>query len=183
MASKVEIANLALMALGANPISSFNEDSKESILINNIWAITRRSLLRQNIWNFAVRRASLPRISAPPHHQYSYAFQLPNDFIRFAQAHTNFNYRIENDKLLCNEESINVSYVADIQDTTFWSPDFTELFASKLAAELAYPITRDKDVMRLQHSLFKDKLMFSIFNDTIEDGQDQIPSEALMERR
>jgi hypothetical protein len=175
MTSKIEIANLALTTLGATPISSLTENSKESILVNGMWDIHRRSLLRRNSWNFATKRVDIPRTINTPNHQYLYEYQLPSDFLRLIQPHNQSDYKIENNKLLSNSEITQIKYIADIEDTNLWSSDFVELFAAKLSAELAYPITRDKDVMRLYHSIYQDKLNYAIFADGNEDGIDEIP--------
>ena len=81
MASKVEICNLALQNVGANSITSLVEGTAEANECSLRYDTARLALLNMHIWNFAVKRAQLARLTATPEFNYNYKFQLPTDFL------------------------------------------------------------------------------------------------------
>ena len=82
MASKVDIANSALIKLGASRIASFSENTPEARLMTDRYDNIRDSLLRSHPWNFAVKRSSLTRITTVPEYGYAYKYLIPSDSLR-----------------------------------------------------------------------------------------------------
>jgi len=172
MASAVEIANISLIGLGGKPISSFTESTSEAISVNAVWNVFRQTLLRSHYWNFAIKRQELAQATTPPGFAYDYKYALPSDNLRIIQVYTDGDYKIENGFVITNHTSCKVKYVADITDTSVWSGDFTELMSARLKAELAYSITRDKDMVTLSWKIFKDKEEQCKWADASEDIED-----------
>lgn len=79
MASEVEICNSALIKLGDDTITSLTDDSKRARLCNAQFARLRDEVLRAHPWNFAIRRASLAKLSQAPAFEFAAAFRLPED--------------------------------------------------------------------------------------------------------
>lgn len=77
--SKVTLWNLAVTRLGHEQISEEEETTKAGRLCRLHWPIVRDSVLRSHPWNFAIRRATLARLSATPNHEFTYAYALPTD--------------------------------------------------------------------------------------------------------
>lgn len=83
--SDVDIANLALTKLGAQPISSFEDNNTRSAIFNRSYAMLRDKIQRSR-WNFNRAYVSLPALVDSPPFEYQYAYQLPDDYLRLELA-------------------------------------------------------------------------------------------------
>lgn len=146
--NKTEIVNMALAHLGNGDISDFNTQTSESARQARLhFDLTRDSMLRTHPWNFSITRVSLTLDPTSPVSGYENAFLLPVDFLKILSLNDNDAwepsdlYAIESGKLLSDEDSAIIRYVASIEDTTKWDPLFVECFtyilASKMATKLA----------------------------------------------
>ena len=79
MGSQVDLANESLLLLGANTITSFNDDDSNAVLINRFYASERDALLRSHRWNFAIGTANLASLDAKPIIDWEFKFTLPTD--------------------------------------------------------------------------------------------------------
>lgn len=62
----IEIANMALDALGADPITSFTDTTrKEAILLNRHYGMVRDATLMAHHWNFAIKRVQILAYTEP----------------------------------------------------------------------------------------------------------------------
>lgn len=172
MASQIEISNFALIALGADPISSLSEQTQEAISINIAWDISRKTLLRAHPWNFAIKRAELAQSASNPLYGYAYRYAIPSDFLRILQVYADTDYKLESGFILTNSPRAQLKYIADVKDTSQWSADFTDLMVEKLKAELAYVVTRDKALVETYTNLFSIKLNQARWADASEDIED-----------
>lgn len=80
--SVVSICNQALGWLGANLITSLNDDNKEAALCKANYPDLRDAVLEEREWTFAVRRISLSPLVLEPVYGYTSQFLLPPDVIR-----------------------------------------------------------------------------------------------------
>lgn len=113
MASDVDIANLALVMIGAQRIGALTENSKNARELNAIYVSYRESELRAHNWSFAINRVVLPALATAPPFGFQWYYQLPPDFLKLIQAggfspglsltdYRSFNeqaYAIEGDKI------------------------------------------------------------------------------------
>ncbi len=98
MSSDIDIANLALLKLGTDPIASFNDGTTESTLVQDVYAILRDDLQRKFVWSFCKQMAVLATSTTStttggvttttnaPLFQYSYEYPLPADCLRILIA-------------------------------------------------------------------------------------------------
>ena len=140
-ASQVSICNGARARIGAPPILSLSEDTKRARACNIAWQPSLDGLLAEHAWPFALTRASLARLADPPAFGFSYAFQLPPDFISIPDEQE-ASYQIEGTQYLTDAESVRLRYVRRVDDPNLFPPSFVELLAIKLASELALTVTR-----------------------------------------
>lgn len=82
MASQVSICNQALGWLGANLITSLDDDNKEAALCKANYDDIRDAVLEEREWTFAVRRITLAPLVLTPVYGYANQFLLPSDVIR-----------------------------------------------------------------------------------------------------
>lgn len=151
--SDVAICNIALVSLGADTITSLDEDTENARKLNAIYPYIRNEVLRAHPWNFAIRWASLAQLSETPTNDFSYAYQLPTDpkclkVIRLNEDGEDYDFRVEANKLYCDLSSVTIEYIAEITDATKFDSQFIVALAARLAAELAYPITGSLEVRK-----------------------------------
>lgn len=149
---RVEISNLALSKLGEDDqLIDPDDDTKPARSIKAVWNSVRDAVLRRHLWNFAMKRAQISRLLAPPAFGFAYQFQLPDDFLRLDideldPCIISGKWSLEGSRrLLCDAPGpINVRYVARIAETGDWDPLFVEAFANRLAFQVADRLTGDR---------------------------------------
>jgi|TARA_R100000149_G_scaffold16046_3_gene5973 hypothetical protein len=177
MASVVDICNSALNMLGGNTIISLTETSKNARLCNQRYELVRDAVFREHPWNCLQKRVELAQDTVAPSFEFSSAYTLPADCLRVLRSeNSNFSnnerFRIEGRKLLTDESSIKILYVAAITDTTQYDASLIETLSARLAAELAYPITQSSSLMDRMFSLYQQKLKDARFADATEGTVD-----------
>ena len=151
MATEVDICNIALFKVGAERISSLAENNKRAKLCNDLYALERDNLLYSHPWNFAIVRAELSPVVAAPLFGYTKQFQIPSDCLRviateYDEYVDTFDYRIEGDKLLCDEATIKVEYIKQQTDVSKYTPKFIEALGLQIAARIAYAMTNSNSL-------------------------------------
>jgi hypothetical protein len=77
--SKFDICNKALVLVGANIISSFTQNSTESIVANQLYESTLEDLLTRCRWRFATKQVQLSKNTDNPDARYESSYALPGD--------------------------------------------------------------------------------------------------------
>jgi hypothetical protein len=85
-ASEISICSNALQRLGADPIASFQENSRFAGRCANIWPTVRNMVLRAHPWNCATKRVILAPLVEIPAFDYGYQFNLPMDWLKTVQV-------------------------------------------------------------------------------------------------
>ena len=144
MVSQVEIANRTLDKLGAENIVSLTEDSENARIINRMYNIVLRSMLRSHTWNCAKKRVVLAPLSTAPAFDYNYQFQLPADCLRPIFPSDVKDWSVEKGNVLLTNEGnvLNLLYIAMLDDPNDMDDCFIEAFACKMAVECAEKITQ-----------------------------------------
>lgn len=142
----VEICNLALVSLGADTIMDMDENTESARKLKAIYVLVLKDLLRAHPWNFSSERASLAQLVESPPFGFTYYYQLPSGCLRAVEVNENpkINFVVEGRKLLCDEGTVNLKYIAYEEDPTKYDANFVALFAARLAAEVAYVITNSR---------------------------------------
>jgi hypothetical protein len=172
--SKVEICNFALQAIGDESILSLSDQTVPAQQCNLRYDSSRRAVLEMGLWNFAIKRVSLPLEASTPEFDFSHQFTLPSDLLRvigtdrelgvnfgtdplfngyktigFGDAYTGKDrYKIEDGKLLYDDDVCKIAYITDVEDTTKFSPLFVESLSLFLASRIAYKITGSRTMER-----------------------------------
>ena len=79
--SKFDICNQALVLVGANTISSFSQNTTESIVANQLYETTLEDMLTKCRWRFASKQAQLSKNSTNPDARYESSYALPTDAV------------------------------------------------------------------------------------------------------
>lgn len=162
MASKVQICNLALSRLGASTITALNDNTTEAKLCSTFFDDLADRAMIQGSWTSTIRRVGLPKTTNTPSFGYTFEYQLPVNPKCLKVLAVNeeisgcIDYRIEGDKLLTDENSIKIRYVAQLTDTESYEPLLTEAIEILLASYLALPVAGDKVLAaQLKEEYFK----------------------------
>lgn len=150
MPSDVQIANKSLIVLGADEISALSEDAENARKVNGIWEIVRDAVLEEHPWGFATFRTALSKLSDVPVFDFGVYYQKPTDCLRIIETKPKSAiWKFENeDRIASDTDPLYVRYIKRVTDTSKWSAGFVRAFSSKLAAELAYPITNSRTFAR-----------------------------------
>lgn len=172
----IDICSCALVKIGAQPISSFAENSAEAQVAVQLYEVTLQALLSAYPWRFALQQKKLNRLAQNPNADYTYAYSLPADFLRAISAGTSAKgkgilYRIYQNQLHTNSENVILTYLSRPLEQNF-PPFFTQLLTLKLAEEFTLPLTESTARAEYFNRLFN--TAFS--NAKLTDAQQSIPS-------
>jgi hypothetical protein len=173
-AGKIEIINVALSRLGADPIISLTEQTVQQVLAVSLWDVARRACLREHTWNFAVTDVELNQVSGYVPFEYKYAYQLPANTIRLLQVYNDPVFKIQGRRILTNQEVCKIKYVADTTDSTLWDASFDDVMAQRLAFDMAYAITKSQATADSMYQIYAQKLKNARHIDSNEDVQDML---------
>lgn len=169
MASIVEIANSALNQLGASTILSLTENSKNGRLCNARYESIKDSVLRSHPWNCAIKRVALASDTAVPAWGFTKQYTIPNDCLRVLQIQNyNHDYKIEGRKIVSDDTSINLIYVASITDPNEMDILLRETISAALAADIAYGVTANATFSREMAARYEMKIKEARFVDSTE---------------
>jgi hypothetical protein len=175
-ASPVSICSNALLRLGADPISSFEDGTKHAGLCANLWPTVRDALLRSHSWNCAVRRVQLAPMSKTPEFDFQNQFQLPGDWIKTLQVGRKgryIDYQMEGRRILANVSLLPLVYVWRNEVPSSWDDAMVITAELKMAAALAYPVTASTSLMES----LDQKAEIAARDARSDDGQDTPPEE------
>lgn len=169
MASQVEICNMALVLIGDQVIEAITDDNDRAVICNRFFDDTRDAVLRAHPWGFAKQRKELAVDAEAPafgstESGWDYQFTLPTDpwCLRVLEVAEEFPgqkpYSIEGRKLLTDESSIKILYVAQITNTGLFDALFMDALAARLAMNFAMALTKTKTLLELAANLYKLKM-------------------------
>lgn len=193
MASQVEICNRALTKLGSKRITDIAENSGSARIMTALWDTVRKAEIRKRLWAFALARTALPALSAAPAWGFSYAYQLPPDYLRIVQVNDLFidpnmvDYRDNDDSAYAIEQGqiltdfsapLKIRYLKDVTDPGAFDPTFVEAFASKLAYEAEEERTNSNQKRQLAAQDYKDALREAYKTNAIERPPQGFPDDS-----
>lgn len=186
MTSNVEICNVALTRVDRKRITDLLDGSTSANDCAVIFAPTRQELLRNHDWNFARSRQKLARLAAAPTYEFSFAYQLPTDWLSVRAVHATsaatmqLPYRLEGQTVLSDAAEIFLTYTKDVADPAAMPADFRSLFSYRLAEQLTKSSTIREEMFRAVRKSMKQ----SKSSDAIEDFAEGLPVASwLSERR
>jgi len=186
MATETDIVNIALRRIGAEKITSLRSDaSKAAVAARDIYDEARKELLNLHNWNFAVKRTQLTASATAPVFGWSYAFPLPEDYIRLISVHPSTDegsmceYRMEHqtgeDRVIVTDSNLlYIKYVFDLEDVNLMSASFREAFGMRLARDLAGALSKSSAAAELAEKAFSKTLSRAKSIDGIEDFPDKL---------
>src|ERR671919_2182106 len=114
--SSVELCSSALVKLGAQAISSFQDGTAEAEVASRLYTLVRDALLCAHPWSFATAQASLARLTGDPVSDFAHAYALPQDLLKALSAGDasrprGLQFQIIRRQLHTNADSVVLSYI------------------------------------------------------------------------
>ncbi len=183
----IGLCSRALLKIGANSISSFDEGTSEAEVAQNLYPHVRDSVLSAHPWTFASAQATLARLEATPVADYDHAYQLPSDFLRALSAGSGargrgLDYRIAERRLHTNADEVVLTYIFRPDETAF-PPYFDQVLMLALAAEFSVPILESTNRADAMRRLFDKEFNRAKSIDAQQDTPPRIEDFALLEAR
>ena len=154
------LCSRALVRVGANPISSFDDGTAESTAAGNEYELAVRAAISKHRWNFATTRAELVPNGETPEARWAYAYDLPGECLTVRAAFasdgkTPIVYGLAEGALETDQaEAIVVEFTYRAAES-LWPPYFEEYLFLKLAASYAMSVARNRDFAESLENLAK----------------------------
>lgn len=152
--SAIDICSRALILIGAEPITSFDDDNNEALIASNVYEDIARSALVNSRWRFATNQMVLNRLSEAPTGRYTAAYQLPTGWLMTHAITVNdvpVDFQTYGKKIYCNED-VNSKVVADYTyraEEYDWPSYFTLAVEYELASVFAFSLARDAQLAKM----------------------------------
>tara|TARA_R110000744_G_scaffold378415_1_gene494532 strand:+ start:6700 stop:7305 length:606 start_codon:yes stop_codon:yes gene_type:complete len=200
MASNVSIVNKALNHLGATNISSLDEATKAGRHMNQIFETVRDDVFRAHPWNSLIRRLELGQETEKPSFGYNFQYALPTDpyclrVLEFSNGSQTYPYDnmvdnsggpvfvIEGRKLLTDETSVKIKYIARVTDPNEYDANLISTLAARLAQDACYAITGSTSLIQVMAAMYQDRLKEARFIDATEGASQRIEASNFIEAR
>jgi hypothetical protein len=152
--SAIDICARALILIGAEPITSFDDGTTEALVSVNMYEDVARASLVNARWRFSTNQDVLNRLTDAPTGRYDNAYQQPDGTLMIHAVTVNdhpIEYQIYGDKIYGNTSTNDVliadyTYRANEQD---WPSYFTIAVEYGLATLFATSIARDPSLAAL----------------------------------
>ena len=150
----LDICSRALILIGADPISSFDDGTTEATVAVNMYEDVAQSALVNTRWRFATNQKVLNQLSDEPTGRYGLAYQLPSDLLMLHAVTVNDNlidYQMYGDKVFADTSTQDV-VIADYSfraNEETWPSYFTLAVEFSLAIIFATSIARDANLASL----------------------------------
>jgi len=183
--------------LGAATITSLTENSKEARLCNRRYETVRDHVLRAHPWNCAITRKTLAKDTDAPAFGFNSQFTLPTDpyclrVLSFwnsnvdnelAAYDSNVMFKVEGRKVLTNESTCKITYIARLTDSEQFDTLLSSAIAHRLAGETAYAITGSNNLSQGILALYESRLKEARTMDAMEGYPDQIQADDFLNVR
>ena len=190
MASKVDLANEALLLLGSNTITSFTDNDSNAVLVNRFYPSERDAVLRSNRWNCAITTANIASLADTPIIDWEYKFTLPTDpyclrvlDVRTVTGDIRLDHEIHGRELLTEESTVDITYIQRLEDTTQFDSLLYQALVFRMAWKLAFPIMRSHTVMGQMGQMYEAVVREARTIDSQEGTPETIETDTLLDLR
>ena len=157
--SAIDICSRALILIGAEPITSFEDDTSEALIAGNMYEDIARTNLTSTRWRFATNQAVLNRLSDAPTGRFDSAYQLPDYLFLHAVTVRDFQieYNVYGNKVFCDADPADV-LIADYTyraDEVNWPSYFSVCVEYAMAVVFATALIRDTSLASLMSNQYE----------------------------
>tara|TARA_R100000951_G_scaffold114868_1_gene121121 strand:+ start:131 stop:715 length:585 start_codon:yes stop_codon:yes gene_type:complete len=157
--SAIDICSRALILIGAEPITSFDDDTSEALIAGNMYEDIARTNLTSTRWRFATNQAILNRLSEAPTGRFDSAYQLPDYLFLHAVTVRDFQieYNVYGNKVFCDADVADV-LIADFTyraNEVDWPSYFSVCVEYAMAVVFATALIRDTSLSNLMSTQYE----------------------------
>lgn len=186
--SNTRIANNALIEIGVETINNLADQNKRANIMNEIFELSRDSMIEGYEWNFAIHRQALVAKTLTTEQALSYtaAFQLPTDpycLRAIGMIESNDFFKVEERTLLTTISSVNLKYIKLVTDPVFFTPSFITALVALLASKAVLPLKKDAAAKIALFDLHETLLLKAKGNDGQEGTAEDFSSTELTDVR
>ena len=173
--SEVEVCNLALTWLAVDPITSLDDPQVEAQVCKANFASARDATLEDGDWSFAIRYTQPAMVGSPAVHDprpplTGNLFWKPTDVLRIVRADDGSDdwrqrWLVVGEYIVSDTSTLYIETVVLIEDTTRWSPTFSQAVAARLAADTAMTFTESRSMRNDMWQLYEQKVSTARAND------------------
>jgi hypothetical protein len=143
--SQLTICNSALLKIGADVINSLvGNQQRAAVACNTLFQYLADEVMGESPWTFAMKQATLAPNATTPLFTWQYTYDIPSDCLRpLFLDNDQIPWVVENgNQILCNEPTLNLTYLYRNTDFSTWDARFCEALAWRMAMELALALVR-----------------------------------------
>ncbi len=180
MVTKVDIVSDAFTNLGRNPVSDIDSSSEPIVITaSKKYDLLLLNELGNHPWRFATLTRDLNLLAAePPVKEFSNAFQLPTDFLKMERVNEGDFFRIYENKLYTNTQSIQIDYTAKVDESRF--PAYFSLYMGyRLTQDMAMPLTQQLTIKKDWTASASRQLLLARFQDSQQQPSDVIVNDPI----
>ncbi len=198
---------MALVWLGAEQITSLEDDAPEARVMQTNYALTRDATLEAADWSFAIERWIPAKDGQSPLTGAQNRFKIPSNIIRVIRVGRptdgsfgapdigttgdiysidrapQVDHRVESGYILTNEDSISCKGIRRIADEGIYSNLFVHAFAAHLAMLGAYPITESSGKFNAMSALYMLKIKEAKSHDGLQGTSRRVRNRSLLNVR
>lgn len=186
MTTAVSICSNALLMLGDNPISSFDESNDRARLASNLWPTARDYVLRSHPWNCATKRVVLSPETTTPAFDWTQQFLLPGDCLRVLSVGLDGerpSYKVEGGKILMDDTICRLRYIWRNETPASWDSMLVWGMTVSMRAIFAYGIAQSATLEQVIDQALREVLRKARATDGQEDEADALDHSPLYEAR
>ncbi len=183
--SKTEICNLAVSWLAGESIMSVDDDqSLEARLCRANYDMSRRAVLEEREWTFAIKRDTLTPLAIASEFGYAYSFLVPPDLRRsigvYSPAQADraqpemLQHVLEDSHIYANIAEIHIKYIWDLTNTNKFSGLFDQTLAAHIAANIAIPLTENAVQQERMYALYENNLNKAASSDGLQGSRERL---------
>lgn len=192
--NETSIANIALTALGQNPVSSLDDNLDTATWMKANYAAKRDLVIESRMWTFATVRATSTTADKDQWSQ-MYSHGIPPGWLQVFRVYRDVSssdpscwsksegWRMENNKVLASDSIVYLWGVQRVEDPGKFSSLFIEALAARLAADACIALTENRTLQRDMWSLYNDKLREAATRDGQQGSNESVRSSSLISAR
>ncbi len=189
--SDTGICNIALIELGADPITAMTDPVKRAILCSARYTDVRQEVIRKHPWGCTKKLTQLAASPDAPAFNWANQYALPNDYIRIwgvidcdGRSLDFSAWQIVGPWLMSDAGApLNLQYGFDLTDTTAMDALFVKAFAFKLALDIGPALVRDDARLARIEKKFEEILAEAMFVSAQEDSPPEWDVDVLLRSR
>lgn len=188
--SAVTICSNALLMLGDNPISAFDDDTDRARLASNLWPMVQDYVLRAHPWNCAIKRKVLAPLEVKPEFDYGAQFLLPDDHLRtlsVGEEGERVRYRMEHGEqgrvILMDGNACKLRYIWRNDQVDTWDSMLVYAATLSMRAVFAYGVTQSASLEQMLQGVLAPVLKQVRAVDGTEDEPEAFDDNPLMQAR